>query len=341
VPWGYQTEDLLAVLGTRAPRAAHTVAAQRRDVLCGLLSVGLKLHCLGPSARFDPLVEALGGVSKILDINHYRNSRASLCLVLPPVGNAETAIALLEGLEQFLGLQLFGNPEIQIQICSPGRLSPRRAAFLAIAFYLGSDTLRRYSLTELETTFTANFFQPRGRRLVLYDAGGDFDWNFDWWNRSDDQLSIEPRLPMDNGRSDLLVGSGSRLDIKNINLIATLLTHAEYDGYWRDLGRTFEAELALLLDRHLLSGLIDAPWVRTKERATADDQAFLAALQELVAYAFEEAVRIKQGGVFRPRWREIPAKKSNGILQEIQALLGMYRNAILPEPHFQSQRGRK
>lgn len=29
---------------------------------------------------------------------------------------------------------------------------------------------------------------------------------------------VEPQLPFKNGRSDLLTGSGSRLDIQNINL---------------------------------------------------------------------------------------------------------------------------
>ena len=33
-----------------------------------------------------------------------------------------------------------------------------------------------------------------------------------------------------NGRSDLLMGSGSRLDIENINLLATLLVHTQYQG---------------------------------------------------------------------------------------------------------------
>src|SRR6516162_5593377 len=46
----------------------------------------------------------------------------------------------------------FSNPEIQIQVCSPGRLGARRSALLAIGFYLGSDTLRRYTLGDLATS---------------------------------------------------------------------------------------------------------------------------------------------------------------------------------------------
>src|SRR5262249_898781 len=31
------------------------------------------------------------------------------------------------------------------------------------------------------TSFAKHQRYPRGRRLVLYDAEGDFDGNFDWW----------------------------------------------------------------------------------------------------------------------------------------------------------------
>jgi len=48
---------------------------------------------------------------------------------------------------------------------------------------------------------------------VLYDAEGDFDRNFDWWKESGKYRLVEPQLPFENGRSDLLTGSGSRLDI--------------------------------------------------------------------------------------------------------------------------------
>src|SRR5882757_9408157 len=96
--------------------------------------------------------------------------------------------------------------------------------------YLGSDTLRRYTQADLRTTFELHFINPRGIRLVLYDAEGDFDRDFAWWNK---QGGLDPKLPFENGRTDLLIGSGSRLDIQNVNLLATLLIHSEYDGYWR------------------------------------------------------------------------------------------------------------
>jgi len=52
------------------------------------------------------------------------------------------------------------------------------------------------------------------------DAEGNFDRNVDWWKGSGKHRLVEPQLPFDNGRSDLLTGSGSGLDIQNINLLA-------------------------------------------------------------------------------------------------------------------------
>jgi hypothetical protein len=329
VPYRYSFEDLLALLHGRAPAKVDAVALHRRRVEHGHLSVGLKIHCLGGGSQFSTLVKGLGGAQKILDVNYYKHCHASLCLVLPPVGSARSAILLLECIEHFIGSALFSNPEIQIQVCSPGRLDARRSALLAIGFYLGSDTLRRYTLGDLATSFAGDPHYPRGKRLVLYDAEGDFDRNFDWWKESGKHRVVEPRLPFESGRSDLLTGSGSRLDIQNINLLATLLVHTQYQGYWNQIGMQFQAEMEALLDRHILKGLIDAPWVRTHDLESDDDDRFFAALQELVAYAFEESVRIKKKGLLFPNWHEIPARSSRGILQEVQSLLQKYRSELI------------
>ena len=323
-----------------APAKVDAVSLHRRRVEHGRLSVGLKIHYVGDGSQFSTLVGGLGGAQKILDINYYKHSRASLCLVLPPVGNARSAMFLLECIEHFIGSALFSNPEIQIQVCSPGRLDARRSALLAIGFYLGSDTLRRYILGDLATSFSKNPYHPRGRRLVLYDAEGNFDRNFDWWKGSGKHRLVEPQLPFDNGRSDLLTGSGSRLDIQNINLLATLLVHAQYQGYWNQLGMQFQEEMETLLERHILNGLVDAPWVRTDDPESDDDR-FFAALQELVAYAFEETVRIKQKkSHFFQGWREIPTGSSRGILQEVQSLLEKYRSELVRQSRLLDQEGR-
>ena len=96
MPYACSLDDLLAILRERAPAKAEAVAVERRRVEHGLLSVGLKVHCMGKGTEFVPLVQRLGGAQRALEINVYRHAQASLCLVLPPVGSARAAVLLLE-----------------------------------------------------------------------------------------------------------------------------------------------------------------------------------------------------------------------------------------------------
>jgi hypothetical protein len=317
-------DRLLQILHTRAPAKVEALNGEKRRVAHGLLSVGLKLHCLGEEDLFAPLIAALGG-QWILNRNVYRKERAKFCLVLPPVGSAKAAVLLLECIECYTGCRVFNNPNIQLQVCSPGRLNPRNAALHAIGFYLSSDTLRQYALEDFATTVSTEYYH-RGKHLVIYDAGllGDFDAAFAWWARSADGLFIRPSLPFLDARTDLLLGPGSSLDIHNINILATLLVHAQSngDGYWGALGELFADELISLLDRHLLAGLLEAPWVciPTMEGTTAPGQLFASALQELTSYAAAEAARLTQ---LRER-----TFACGGILAEVQELLATYRAIV-------------
>ena len=322
MPYSATLEHFLETLHARVPAKVDALRLEQRRVVHGLLSVGLKLHCLGEEDHFGQLLKSLGGW--VLHYNIYKHARAKFCLVLPPVGNARAAALLLECIEGYTRCKIFNNLNIQLQVCSPGRLTPRNAALNAIGFYLSSDTLRQYALEDFATTVSTDYYYDRGKRLVIYDAGpnGDFDPNFAWWARGGaGGLTIRPRLPFLNARTDLLLGPGSSVDIHNINLIATLLVHAQSDGdgYWSSLGERFANELNSLLDRHLLAGLLEAPWVRIAktEGVTAQDYLFVSALQELTAYAAAEATRLSQSSNAR-----------GGILTEIQELLATYRAII-------------
>ena len=105
----------------------------------GLTTVGLKIHCLGDNRELLNLIEALGGRSEVIANRFYAHARASVTVILPPVGSARSAILLLECIEKYFGHPIFHNPRYQIQVCSPCRLDGPRATILAIAFYLGSD----------------------------------------------------------------------------------------------------------------------------------------------------------------------------------------------------------
>jgi len=327
----YTMEHLLSVLHPSCPAKADALCKTRRRVEHGLTTVGLKIHSLGDNWELLNLIKALGGRSEVIGSRVYAHARASVTVILPPVGNAHSAILLLECLERYFERAIFHNPSYQIQVCSPCRLDGRHAAILAIAFYLGSDLLRRYSLDDLTTTFsedTLHGLKHRGRRIVLYDGEGDLDRDFEWWDLENDRLSIRPQLPFVTERTDVLTCQ-SETDIENINLIATLLSHHQTLAYWKRLGGRFVADVEALLKRHLLQGMLEVCWVHPATGEMADDTQFFSALQELMAYAFDECARLEKEK--RNHWWRRDTSDPPGILAETKALLQHYRAELLAE----------
>ena len=294
MPYSASMDALLATLRKRCPEESKWLQQERNTVRDGLLSVGLKLHVLTSTPGLDELIEELGGRQTTTETNVYRKRASEYCIVLPPVGSAQAAIRLLQCIGRYTDTPIFDNPDIHLQVCSPGQLDERRAAFLGIAFYLASDTLRLYTLEQFETTVSQDCYH-RKRRLVIYDAQGNFERDFAWWKNADGKRVVEPQLPFtERPRTDLIVGTGSPVDIKNINLIATLLVHSQftaYEGYWRELGKTFEEMWWALLRKHQLPGIVEAPWVRSRGQ-DAGDESFAAAFQELMQAAYEDSVRM-------------------------------------------------
>jgi hypothetical protein len=327
----YTMENLLSVLHPHCPIKVDALCNNRRRIEHGLTTVGLKVHCLGDNRQLLTLIEALGGRSEVIASRVYAHARASVTVILPPVGSARSATLLLECLEKYFGHAIFHNPSYQIQVCSPCRLDGRHAAILAIAFYLGSDVLRRYSLGDLTTTFSEDTFcghKHRGRRIVLYDGEGDLDRNFEWWDLEKDHLSIRPQLPFVTERTDVLTCQ-SKTDIENVNLMATLLSHHQTPAYWKHLGLRFAADIEALLKRHLLQGMLEASWIHPAMGKKADDTQFFSALQELMAYAFDEYARLEKEK--RSQWWRRGTSDRPGILAETKALLQHYRAELLAE----------
>jgi hypothetical protein len=340
----YTVENLLSVLHPHCPAKVDALCKDRRRVEHGLATVGLKIHCLGDNRELLRLIDALGGRFEVIASRRYAHARASVTVVLPPVGSARLAVWLLECIEMYLGHSIFHNRRYQIQVCSPCRLDGRRAAILAIAFYLGSDVLRRYSLDDLTTTFSWDAFSPlpfgrmhRGRRIVLYDGEGDLDRNFAWWDRDKGRLSVMARLPFFTERTDVLTCQ-SKTDIKNVNLMATLLSHDQMLGYWKHLGRRCIADIEALLQRHLLRGILNVPWIHPATGRRPEDTQFFSAFRELMTYAFDEHARLE-----KERRNQAGQCTSDrpGILAEMQALLRHYRAELLAQSVGLRQEGAK
>ena len=316
---------LLGVLFKKADALSDAVAANKNEIENGLVSVGLKIHLIGNDTPFNELFRKLGGRA-ILEQNVYKHTQAVSCLVLPPVGNATAAINLVSAIERYTEYKLFENDNVQIQVCSPGRLDQRRAAMLGVGYYLGSAKLRRYTIDDFDTTVSADVGYRRGRRLVIYDAGG-FERHFGWWGSDNSRLKIAKVLPFEKGRSDVLIRGCTISDIENINLLASMLIHAQERGYWEHHGLPLEKNIDSLLDRHLLSGILDASWVKA-DNGPINDKDFACALSELVSYVYDESSRIQK---FKKRLQGKPGTDPKGILFEMQQVLQTCRLEVTEE----------
>lgn len=324
-----EIENFLAALHKRSPAVADALSLNRRVVEHGLLPVGLKLHLTGLDdakrqvelIKFVMFLDELGGQKAILDQNSYRKPGFSACLVLPPLGSARNAIIFLECIENAVKYPLFNNEAVQIQVCSPGRLSNVHAGLLTLGFYLGSDVVRGYTLDDLETTFSRNWNLPRGRRITLYDGEGMLDQHFSWWSlrqkwNGTQRLKIRQILPYGYERTDILAAT-SRVDIQNINLLATLFLHKQKKWFWRYHGERFAHEMEALLEEHQFSGYEKVPWIRQSTAGDKDDTLFLTAIKDVMAYALAEATRLQYRG------------KGGGILYQMKDLLQRYRAELI------------
>lgn len=340
IPYTFQT--LLNILSVADKSKAADILENHRRVNRGLLPVGLKLHCLNSGEGFNTLVQHLGGWESVVEVNSYKHADASFTLLLHPVGSAEVAIDLVALIGKFTGEKIFGNDNFLVQICSAGRLHPHRAALLGVGFYLGSDKIRRYKLSDLTTTFSNDFVHsPRGRRLVLYDAraiNSFFDRAFPYWHRrsSSGELLSQTELPVRDERTDVLIGS-TEADIRNVNLLATILFHEQDEAYWAYVGKDFQKRMANLLQYHKLSHLLDAPWIYATKPESTNDERFFNAFNELMAHAEQEVSRLtKTKRSTAITWEEwvkegVERRQAPSLLESAQALLRDCREEVEEE----------
>jgi len=308
-------EALLHSFTLENPITIEKLWPRLRTVQNGLLSVGLKLHCSNKSAE---LAEYL---FRAESERPFRLVRAEECIVLPPMGNADVAIAFLELMEQGSGIPIFNNPDVQIQVCTPGRLPDRYASLLGVAFYLGSDVLKRFA-PEDNRTSQNNY---TGDRFVIYDGHGFLDRGFPWWGIEGGALRVHEQLPfLTNSRTDIL-SCKTRLDIKNVNLVASLLVHANMMGYWGTVGLQFASDMTDMLNRHHLGGIFATEWIHNQSRSISDNAEFYERLTELMDYAFDEVARLNR---IKEEGKNIGNLQEGGILFEMQAILNKYRKLI-------------
>jgi hypothetical protein len=326
----YSVDELLLLLRPHDPLKVSALQQNRRRVEYGLTTTGLKLHCMEEGASIRKLIEALGGRAEALAAKPYRYEKAAVTFVLPAFGNVRSAILFVECLESYLGFPIFNNKRFQIQVCSPCRLIPEHASILSAAFYLGSDLLRRYTLEDMGTTFSANPDFPsmrRGRRIALYDGLGRLDRSFCWWNLEGSKLKVHPELPFTNERTDILTCQ-TKIDMHNVNLLATLLSHHQELGYWEHLGARFVRDFRALLSEHMMDGVLDVAWIHPGDGTQEEDDAFFRVYKELEHYVFSEYDRMNK---HRLTWWSRQPATCPGILIQTRELLDTYRRELVGE----------
>ena len=89
------------------------------------------------------------------------------------------------------------------------------------------------------------------------------------------------------------------------------------------------SDVEALLKRHLLQGILGVTWIHPATGEIADDTPFFSALQELMAYAFDECARLEKEK--RNQWWRRDTSEPPGILAETKALLHYYRAELLAE----------
>jgi len=163
---------------------------------------------------------------------------------------------------------------------------------------------------------------------------------FYWWKEFGKHRLVEPQLPFENGRSDLLTGSGSRLDIQNINLLATLFVHAQYQGYWNQLGMQFQEEMeafARAACTQTVSSMLRGSGRMIQERRRRQ---VLCRSSRACGVRFEESVRIKKKVVSFLTGTRYQSGHLAEFCRKVQSLLQKYRSELVRQSRLLDQGGR-
>ena len=164
----------------------------------------------------------------------------------------------------------------------------------------------------------------RGRRLVLYDAEGDFDRNFDWWKELGECRLVEFNRHSKTAAAicsrAAAAGWTSRTSTCLLPFSSMLSTRVTGMSSACSSRRRWKH----CSERHLLNGLVDAPWVRTDDPESDDDDGLLP-FPRACAYAFEEsAVSRRKVAAFGAGTRN-----ESGHLAELQEVEFLLRNTAV------------
>jgi hypothetical protein len=90
-----------------------------------------------------------------------------------------------------------------------------------------------------------------------------------------------------------------------------------------------------ILERHMLKHLLAAPWIRTNDKRSANDNRFIEALRELMAHAYEDIASVTKKGESSSK-----PERPGGILWDMTNLLQKYRSEIVRQSRQATEGGK-
>lgn len=259
------------------------------------LPIGLKIHILRQDERIQWLEQW-----------HFRAHNAWTCYNIPPVWNMYVVEKVFERIKEMGQWDYLEQDGIEIQVCTAWRLDNTESVILDVLTYLASDNIRSYRNISFGTSHDYLTYHRR----IIYDAWV-LDSEFEW-------------MPIDTRtwkwgyshiwRTDVL-GCKSLIDIRNVNIVASLLAQAHFDGKLSELWTKFKEEALQILKRYWLEHLLDTKWILW-DTEWSDLDEYSIVRSELESIAFEEVERANKWWTW---W----------IIAEVIALIEKYEQEIL------------
>ncbi len=299
-----------------------------------LLPIGLKAHT-GQNSSLSHFLKKTGGF-----VAHGQDT----CFVANPVANAEMielCLAVLEKKKKSSGINT--DPESYYQACIPQRLDNEGCGIATLAFMLSRTKTLQYTPAFLDHNQGIN-------GVTIYDAGQVVVGKH--FVPGADGKSLTPHFA---GRTDMLL-CGSIEDIKNAQMILSLLVHATYQREelkHQKIGQQFTQEFKDLLQKHGYSDWLENKFVDIQDSEKSEGLGSVMIKITEHRNHVNERTKHYNSGVLYVRdeqnidlknqatsdLRSIYEKEIQGSLQyEVKALLEKYRNLLYPKGSYVDER---
>ena len=223
-------------------------------------------------------------------------------MLLPPVYSAQELILLIQALSE----EWLFTDDCDLQVSVAWRLPNEDAAILGSATLLCTERCNQYTMDSFCTTHD----ELTWARIMAYDAwvlDSRFDYNPDTFVWRTDMMWLKH------------FG-----DIKNYQLVWSLLSQTHYGGRFATLGKQFREEYLNILEKYWMRWIVDRQWIYDAKQDTLEDQIehyqLIKNITDRRQYDIDLVVET--------------LSEDNILSYDIKNLLQKYRNKILSTNHL-------